>query len=232
MERVMKIKRLRRILIGGLLIFSFCFSGCAGPGLYSINMYYDARLSIIPSYLRADSKTSEVVISLAEFTDTRRMDDGLVIGYVVERNGMKVLVFPKKIKATKVIHNGIKQYLKKADYKVADKIEQWDLKEETIPRGAGKVLIGGNIEELEIFCRRGLPTNSYSAHIKLEVVIADMVSRKILYKNKVENSYSREHVLFSEELLADQASIVLGDAIEKIFENRFVAQKIKEAVAK
>ena len=36
---------------------------------------------------------------------------------------------------------------------------------------------------------------------------------------------------FSEEHLGDQASIVLGDAIEKLFEDKAVAQKLKEAIA-
>lgn len=227
----MKINILRHITLWGLLILTFCFSGCAGPGLYSVNMYYDAKQAMIPSYLKTDYKTSGIVISLAEFTDTRRMNDRQAIGHVVEQNGAKVLIFPKKIKATRVIADGMGRYLKRAGYKVADKIEQWDLKEETIPQGAGKVIIGGNIEELEIFCRRGLPANSYNALIKFTVFIADTEKRKILYEQKIETSYSREYVLFSEEHLADQASIVLGDAIEKLFENRFVAQKIKEVTS-
>jgi hypothetical protein len=46
----------------------------------------------------------------------------------------------------------------------------------------------------------------------------------------VENSYTREYVLFSEEYLGEQASVVVGDAIEKLFEDRVVAQKLKEAI--
>jgi hypothetical protein len=217
-------------VICGLLVLAFCFSGCAASGLYSVNMYYDAKQAVIPYYLKADYKTSNVAISLAEFTDSRRMDDRLVIGHVVEQNGTKVLVFPKKIKATKAISGGIEKYLKKAGYKVNDRTEQWDLKEETIPQASGKVIIGGNIEELEIFCQRGLPINSYNAHIKFTFVIADAEKRKILYQKRMETSYSQEHVLFSEEHLADLAGIVMGDAIEKLFEERIVAQKLKEAV--
>lgn len=198
--------------------------------MYSVNMYYDAKQAMIPSYLKADGRSSGVVISLAEFTDTRRMDDRQVIGHVVEQNGTKILVFPKKIKATMVISKGIEQYLRKAGYEIADKTEQWDLKEENIPQRIGRVIIGGNIEELEIFCRKGLPTNSYNAHIKFTFVIADAEKRKILYQKRMETSYSQEHVLFSEEHLADLAGIVLGDAIEKLFEDRIVAQKLKEAV--
>ena len=227
----MKIKRLRWILIGVMLFSVLSFSGCVGPSLYSVNMYYDADSAAIPAYLKTNVKTSDAVISVAEFTDTRQIDDRLVIGRVIEKNDMKVLVMPKNIKTTKVISNGIKQYLRKAGYKVADKIEQWDLKEDTIPQRDGKVLIGGNIDELEIYCRRGFPSNSYKASIKLTVVIADMAKGKILYESKVEDSHLNEYFWFSEEHLGDHASIVLGDAIEKLFEDKVLTEKLKEAIA-
>jgi hypothetical protein len=227
----MKINKLRDILKWGLLISIFSFLGCAGPrSLYSVNMYYDAEKATIPVYLKAD-KTSNAIISMAEFTDKRKMEDQLVIGRVVEKDGMNNLVFPKNIKVTKAISNGIKEYLRKASYKVADKIEPWDLKEETIPKEDFKILIGGTIDELEISCRRGFPSNTYTANMKLTIVFADMAKGKILYKSKVESSYSKEHVLFSEESLGEQAGIALGDAIEKIFEDKALAQKLKEAIA-
>ena len=229
----MKINRLRHVWILGLLISSFIISGCAGSNsLYSVNMYYDAKQATIPSYLNADGKASSVVISLAEFTDTRQMDDRMVIGHVIEQNGTKALVFPQSVKATEVIPNGIKRYLRKAGYKVSDRMEQWDLKEENIPKGDSQVIIGGKIEELEVSCRKGFPANAYDAHIKLAIVIANAADGKILYKSKVENSYTREYVLFSEEYLGEQASVVVGDAIEKLFEDRVVAQKLKEAIMK
>ncbi|HUN54716.1 MAG TPA: hypothetical protein VMU29_06115 [Smithella sp.] len=227
----MTLKRLNGMWIGAALLFIFSLSGCVAQNLYSINMYYDADKAAPPAYLKTDVKTSDAVISVAEFTDTRQIDDKLVIGRVVEKNDMKALVFPKNIKTTKVVSNGIKQYLRKAGYKVADKIEQWDMKEDTIPQGAGKVLIGGHIEDLEITCRRGFPSNSYRANIKLSVVIADVAKGKILYEGKVASSHSQEYFWFSEEHLGDQASFVLGDAIEQLFEDKVLAQKLKEAIA-
>ena len=227
----MKINKLRDIWKWGLLVSIFIFFGCAGPNsLYSINMYYDADKASIPAYLKAD-KASDAIISIAEFTDTRRMDDRLVIGRVVEKDGMKSLVFPKNIKATKAISKGIKEYLRKAGYKVADKIVQWDLKEETMPKEDFKILVGGSIDELEISCRREFPTNTCTTNMKLTVVLADMVKGKILYKSTVESNFSKEYVLFSEESLGEQAGITLGDAIEKVFADKAVAQKLKEAIA-
>jgi hypothetical protein len=219
------------ITVFGLIIYGLSLSGCAPAKLYSVNMSYDAEQAAIPAYLKAD-KASNAIISIAEFTDTRRIDDRLVVGRVEEKDGMKNLVLPKYTKATKAISSGIKEYLKKAGYKVADKIEQWDLKEETMPEGNGKVLIGGNIDEMEINCRRGYLTNAYTTNMKLTIIFADMAKGHIIYARKVEATLSQEHFLFSEERLGDYASDVLGEAIKNVFEDKAVAQKIKEAIAR
>jgi hypothetical protein len=58
-----------------------------------------------------------------------------------------------------------------------------------------------------------------------------LIKGKIFYNTTVESSYSMEHVLFSENILAEQADIVLADAIEKLFEDKNVAQKLKETLA-
>ena len=226
----MKINKLLDIWKWGMLISIIGFLGCAGPNLYSINIYYDADQVAIPAYLKAD-KSSSAIITLAEFIDTRRMDDRLVIGHVVEKDGMKNLVLPKNVKATKAISKGIKEYLRMAGYKVSDKMMQWDLKEETLPKEDFRIIIGGNIDELEISCRRGFPTNTYTTNMNLTIVFADMAKGKILFQSKVESSYTKEYVWFSEENLGEQAGIALGDAIEKLFEDKAVAQKLKEAFA-
>jgi hypothetical protein len=225
----MKINRRSFIYICGLLFAAFIVSGCAGPNLYSVNMYYDAMTTNIPQYIKAD-KDSVTIISIAEFNDSRTMDDRLVIGRVEERDGIKTLVFPKQVKAATAISNGIKEYLRKAGYKVPGKIEQWDLKEQTMPQGVANILIGGNIDELEISCRKGFPTNTYTATMKLTIVFADMTKGKILHQSKVESSYSKENIWFSENILEEQADMILANAIEKLFEEKAVMQKLKEAV--
>jgi broad-specificity NMP kinase len=226
----MKMKKMGFIWIWGLLLL--LFSGCAGPNLYSINMYYDAYDTDIPENIKNNIAHDNYVISVAEFTDIRKIDDELVIGRVIKSNGENVLVFPKNTKATKVVSNGVKYYLQKAGYKVAEKMEQWNLKEENIPQGNSKILVGGSIEELEIYCRKDWLMNAYTSNIKLNVVFVDLAKGKILYNTTVESSYSIEHILFSENILAEQADIVLADAIEKLFEDKSVTQKLKEVIAR
>ena len=174
----MKIHSMHDLWKWGLLLSIFYFWGCAGPSLYSINMYYDAQQADVPAYIKA--AITNTLISVAEFNDKRRMEDTLVVGRVVEKDGSNKLIMPKNINATKAISNGIKEYLRKAGYRITDKIEQWNLKEETIPKGNSRVLIGGSIDELDISCWRGFPSNSYRTNIKLTVVFADVAKRMII----------------------------------------------------
>ena len=213
----------------GLLVCCLGITGCANS-LYSVNMNYDAGKANIPAYLKNDDKGRNTAITIAEFVDTRKVDDPMVIGRVVEKDGMKTLVMPKYTKPTQAVATGIKRYLSKAGYKIAGDAGQWDLKEETIPKADSKLIIGGSIDELELTCRKGFPTDSYKAEIKLTLVLADAAKGKILYRSSVESNTSLEHVSFSEARLEEQINIALGDAIEKIFEDKNVAQKLKEAM--
>lgn len=211
------------------ILFSYlAVIGCAPTRLYSVNMSYNAEKAVVPAYLKPGDKASVNTITVTEFVDTRQMDDRMVIGRVVEKDGMKILVLPKYEKPTQAVTSGIKSYLSKAGYKIARNTGQWDLKEETIPKTDSKIIIGGSIEDLELSCRKGYLSDSYKSSIKLTLVLADAVSGKILYRSSVESNSSLEHVTFSEERLAGQINIALGDAIEKVFENRNLAQKIKE----
>ena len=72
----MKINRLRHIWKWGLLISIFSFLGCAGPNLYSVNIYYDAEQAAIPAYLKAD-KTSDAIISWRNLPIRARWTTGL-----------------------------------------------------------------------------------------------------------------------------------------------------------
>ncbi len=215
----------------GLLVYCLGITGCVASRLYSVNMNYDAGKANIPAYLKNDDKGRNALITITEFGDIRKVDEPMVIGRVVEKDGMKTLVLPKYTKPTQALANGIKRYLIKAGYKIAGIAGQWDLKEETMPKVDSKLIIGGNIEELELTCRKGFPTDSYKATMKLTLVIADPAKGKILYRSSVESNTSLEHVSFSEARLEEQINIAMGDAIEKVFEDRNVAQKLKEALS-
>jgi len=234
MMKIIKLSIMRNnlLLIAGLILLlsGLGINGCASK-LHSVNMNYDAEKANIPGYLKNNDKSRSAEIAVAEFADIRKLDEPMVIGRVVEKDGMKTLVLPRYTKPTQAVSSGIKKYLIKAGYRTTSASGPWDLKEETISKVKSKLLIGGSIEELELICRKGFPTDSYKALIKLNLVLADPAKGKILYRSSVESNTSLEHVSFSEARLEEQINIALADAIEKIFEDRKIAQKLKEALA-
>lgn len=227
-------KKIRSFILMWLfLIPALGFWGCATPSIYTINMNYDAEYAVAPSYLKPDQKALQSIIAVAEFSDVRKVEDPLVIGRVVEKNGLKVLVLPKHTKPTQAAAQGVRNYLRKVGYNVSGVVDRWDLQEATIPQITNsRILIGGSIDELEVTCRRAFPTNAYTTKMRLTVYIADVIQKKVLHKATVEATTSLEHVSFSEDRMGYQASVALGDAIEKIFEKRELAQKIGEALVR
>lgn len=204
-------------------------SGCAATGIYSINMDYNAEDAVVPSHMAPDAKSLQSIISVAEFIDARNVDDRLVLGKVIERDGMKVLVLPKNSKPTVAVAEGLRQYLRKAGYNVSAVGAPWNLQESSIPQFANsRIVIGGRIEDIDIMCRKDIPTNSYTTKIRLTVYIADAVNRRILQQTTVEATASQEHICFSENRMGYQAGLVVGDAIEKLFEKKELAEKIRE----
>lgn len=213
-----------------LIIFGLGRSGsAANPSRYSTDMQYSSAQAVIPAQLKADEKTRGAMIAIAEFTDIRQVDDEKTIGWVKELDGTKVPLFLKNGPPTQVVASGIRDYLKKAGYTVADKMAQWDLKEGSLSKGSGKVVIGGSIEEMDVTCWTGVFSNDYKVNMKLNLVVADAAKGKILHKSNVTIAFSKTDVSFSEGQLGKHASLALGDAIEKLFEGKTVAQKIKEA---
>ncbi len=212
----------------GLLVFSLW--GCAAPSIYTIDMNYDAAQAVVPIYLSPDQKALQSIIAVAEFSDLRQVDDALVIGRVIEKDGMKVLVLPRQKRPTEAVADGVRNYLRKAGYNVSGVLDRWNLSESTIPRVANsKILIGGAIEEIEITCRRAFPTNAYTTKIKMTICVADTASRKILHKSTVVATTSLEHMVFSEDRMGEQAAYALGDAIEKLFEKHELAQVVRQS---
>ena len=217
------------LLILTCMVTFLCFLGCATTGLYSIEMNYDAHYAQVPSFMKPGGKELQSIIHVVEFTDTRKIDDPLVIGRVIESGGAKVLVLPRHTRPTLAVAEGVRQYLRKAGYNVSTVGPKWDLREETMQQAVtGRLLIGGVIEQMEINCRKSFPTNTYTTTIKMTLYLADSVSKRIVNQVTVQATTSLDHVLFSEGRLGDQAALAIGAAIEKVFEKEELAKAMRE----
>ena len=235
LHHIMKEEMMKKIQSGCRVLLAIMMMallwGCATPAIYSVNMSYDATDAMVPTYMKPDQKALQSIIAVAEFVDLRQVDDPLVIGRVIEKDGLKVLVLPKRNRPVKSASEGVRQYLRKAGYNVSAVVDPWNLSEATIPNiSNSRILIGGAIEDMEVTCRRAFPTNTYTTKIKLTICVADMNSKRILHKASVVATTSLEHMLFSEDRLGEQAGYAMGDAIEKLFEKREVSQAIRQAL--
>ena len=198
-------------------------SACA-PAVYHVNLKYDA----LGKFLKQGKAGPDFPVTVAMFNDIRKVDDKLVLGRVTTMEGDRIPILPRYKKATEAVTTSIREYLFKSGYNVSKDMPVWDLREETINKDWGKILIGGNIDELEIVCEKSFPTKTYQAKIKLSFVFANVPDKRIFYRASVENNNSLKDVSFSEELLEKQINAVLSDALEKMFNDPKMKKTIEE----
>jgi len=213
--------------IAGLALCLLLLAGCS-PALYSVDMKY------VPSRVmpRTEGTGEIITVTVAAFEDRRKIDDKMIIGWVVKSDGERIPVLPKFVKPSVAVTSPLKDFLARAGYRISPESPVWDLKEESIRKEWGSILIGGSIDELEVICEDSLTVEKYSAKAKITALFANAQTGKVFYKVTTQSGVSLEHVLFSEERIEQQINAALSDAIEKIFEGPDVAAKIREAAGK
>ncbi len=207
-----------------LALAAMFLGGCAPPALYSVNMKYLATGSA-RSFVKAPSP---VGVTVASFEDLRKISDTIQIGRVIEPSGQVVPVLPRFVKPSQAITGPFKEFFRRAGFQVSAESPVWDLKEQSINKAWGPILVGGSIDELEVVCTETLIKKSYKSRVKLTVLFADTRTGKIFYRVTTESSSSLDDVLFSEEKLEDQINTTLSDAIEKIFDGKELQEVIQK----
>ncbi|MDX9822412.1 MAG: hypothetical protein RBT20_10805 [Syntrophales bacterium] len=213
--------------IAGLALSLLLLAGCS-PALYSVDMKY------VPSRVmpRTEGTGEIITVTVAAFEDRRKINDKMIIGWVVKSDGERIPVLPKFVKPSVAVTSPLKDFLARAGYRISPESPVWDLKEESIRKEWGSILIGGSIDELEVICEDSLTVEKYSAKAKITALFANAQTGKVFYKVTTQSGVSLEHVLFSEERIEQQINAALSDAIEKIFEGKDIAAKIREAAGK
>jgi uncharacterized lipoprotein YajG len=212
---------IRFLMISCLAMF---LGACARPGLYSVDLLYISpeKTSV------ADKKTKNLSITVAQFNDVRTVKDKRIIGKVVKSDGTRIPILPKHRMPSDAVTRAVRHYLNGEGYRVSSRTPVWNLSDDTIEDGWGTIVIGGNIHEFELICLKEMPIREYKARVKLSVVFADVAKKKMKLKVNVESSPSLEHIRFTEGKMTEVINDALAAAINRIFENREVHQKIKE----
>jgi hypothetical protein len=182
--------------------------GCA-PKLYNVNMRYEPTKVIPP----AQTDGRKYSLTVASFTDRRKMEDTIIIGRVIQSNGTPIPILPKYVKPTDAVASTLRELMFKTGYTVSPDRPAWDLSENAIRPEWGTLLVGGTIDELDVTCVESLTMKRYSAKARVTLFFADVQKKRIFYRVTSESSSSLDHILFSEERLESQINGVLSDAM-------------------
>ncbi|MGZ3593922.1 MAG: hypothetical protein ACXU9F_08850 [Syntrophales bacterium] len=207
-----------------LLICVLAGLTACSPAVYHVSLKYEPS----GQFLKLEKSVPDFSITVATFNDIRKIDDKLVLGRVTTMEGDRIPILPRYKKVPEAVTTSVREYLFKSGYKVSNDMPGWNLKEDTIGKNWGRIVIGGNIDELEIVCEKSFPMKTYQAKAKLSFVFANVPDKRIFYRASVENSNSLKDVSFSEELLEKEINAVLSDALEKMFNDPKMKKTIEE----
>ncbi len=195
------------------------------PKLYHVNLKYEPSRT----FLNMEKGQPDFPVTVAMFNDIRKVDDRLVLGMVTTVQGDLIPILPNYNKVNEAVTVCIRDCLSNLGYKISNDKPTWDLEEETIRKDLGRILIGGNIDDLEIVCKKSLTVKTYQAKIKLSFVFANVPDKRIFYRSSVEDSNSLKDISFSEELLEKQINAVLSDALGQMLNDPKMKETIEEA---
>jgi len=204
--------------------FILLFLQACTPALYHVNLKYEPS----DKFLKLEKTRPDFLVTVAVFNDIRKVDDRLLLGKVTTVEGDLIPILPSSNKVPEAVTASIRDYLFKSGYKISNHIPVWDLKEEKISQNWGRILIGGNIDDLQIMCKESFPVKTYQAKIKLTFVLANVPDKRIFYRSSVESSSSLKDISFSEELLEKQINGVLSDALERMFNDSKMKRQIED----
>jgi hypothetical protein len=205
----------------------FLLYGCA-PQMYNVNMRYEST-KVIQAAATDGRKYS---LTVASFTDRRKMDDTVLIGRVIKSDGTPIPILPRYVIPTEAVAAALRELLSKSGYAIAPDRPTWDLNEKTLKPEWGKILVGGTIDALDITCIEMFTMKRYSAKVRVTLLFADVQTKRIFYRVVSESSSSLDHIITSEKKLESQINGVLSDALEKAVEGPETGRQIQEALKK
>lgn len=201
-------------------------AGCAPARIYNVDMRYVPTKTI----KAAVTDGRRYSLTVAAFTDRRKIDDTIRIGRVIQPDGTPIPVLPRYVKPTDAVSAALRALLSQAGYAVSPDRPAWDLAEASILPAWGTLLVGGSIDELDVTCVEQLTMKRYSAKARITLQFADVQKRHVFYRITSESSSSLDHIVFSEERLEEQINGVLSDALEKALAGPETGRRIREAL--
>ncbi len=210
----------RAAAILALVVLSF--SACA-PSMYSVDVKYAPEKPP-----KAGKETWKVNVTVASFNDERGTKEPLALGKVNKLDGTSAPILPKERKIPFAVTQGIRDYLFDRGFSLSGALPSWDLREQTIGKDWGDLLVGGNIVKMEIEATDNVFVNTYRAKVELGVALADVKKGRIIYETTVTSDVSLDYAFISEKKLEELINTALHDALDRIFTGPRVNRVIRE----
>ncbi|MDI6726355.1 MAG: hypothetical protein QMD32_05270 [Smithellaceae bacterium] len=196
-------------------------SSCT-PSMYSVDVKY------VPEKTpKVGKETWKVNVTVASFNDERGTKEPLVLGKVTRSDGTSVPILPKERKLPFAVSQGIRDYLFDRGFSLSGALPSWDLREETISKEWGDLLVGGSIVKMEIVTNDDTFLKSYRGKVELAIVLADVKKARIMYNTTAASDVSLEYAVISEKKMEEIINTALRDVLDRIFAGRLVNQAIR-----
>jgi hypothetical protein len=170
---------------------------------------YPLELSYQPKAHEAGGEKGTVTVVL--FNDKRDVTDETVIGMKDEETSFVSLTGSP----ASAVSDAVGAYLQSRGYTVNKVNEAWDGTAQSLRPEWGDLVVGGDIEDLNITVTAAFPEMKYHCLVKLYVITADAKTKSILQKERVESSSSYVTVYFSGDKAEELINSTLADALEK-----------------
>jgi len=215
-------------LILALLFISLMCVSCSSVSSYNVNIKYEPTKAVS----RPDSDLSKVVFTVAEFNDSRKIDNRYIIGRVVDTKDREIPVITIQQEPSSSIAHALRDALYKANLTVAGDIPKWDLQEKGIKKEWGRIVIGGNIQQLEGVVKEGLTTKAYEAKANIKLMVGDVKKAQIFYIPTYESANTWTDISVSDEKIQKILNSVITTIIDRVISYKELWGKLSEIVKK
>lgn len=185
-----------------LLLLAALPLACAGVSTYYLDLAYKPQ----PGALAA--KKGSVTVAL--FRDKRLIAGTRVVGLKENKTPLALKDDPPA-----VVADAIRSYFESRGYSVTRVNEAWDGAIESLKPEWGDLVVGGDIENLDINVTSTLATTEYACAVKLHVRMADPQTKTILHQERVESTSSFVSVFFSRDKAQELLNVALASSLEK-----------------
>jgi hypothetical protein len=185
------------------VVLLLCMTSCASLSIYPLELSYQ------PKAREAAPEKGTVTVVL--FNDRRRVTDKRVIGTKDEETSFVSLTGSP----ASAVSDAVGAYLHSRGYTVKKVNEAWDGTVQSLRSEWGDLVVGGDIEDLNISATTTYPKIEYHCLVKLYVISADAKTKTIVRKERVESSSSYATVFFSRDKAEELINNTLADALEK-----------------